>query len=268
MSRIDENGFLEGRICDWITEHRDQHVAVFTAIRTLNRECHCFMDGRAIDATSELHATTIVLFARLMELFQGVFIRVEHGMTSVSSVVFRAYLEAYFYLMAIRTDPTFLKEYLDQLHIARKGLVNRIRHSNSTSLTALREVLDETLAHEISETIREQNIKPLNIEDVARRAGCHDIYATAYAILSGAVHTTAWDLEAHLVYNEANKTIEGLQYGPSDAGTARFLGLAGMVMAEALETVSSIFNEDRSRLCTEFTSQFQAALGERPAQRE
>lgn len=267
MSRVDENGFLEGSICNWIAEHRDQHATVFTAIRTLNRECHRFMDGRAVDATSELHITTAVLFARLMELFQGVFIGVEHGMTSVSSVVFRAYLEAYFCLMAIRKDPTFLEEYLDQLHIARKGLVNRIRHSSSPSLTALREALDEPLAQDISETIREQNIKRLPIEDVARRAGCHDIYATAYVILSGAVHTTAWDLEAHLVYDEARKTIQGFQYGPSDASTARFLGLAGMVMAEALETISSIFNEDRAQLCTGFTSQFQAALGERPAQK-
>ena len=265
MSKIDANGFLEGSICNWIADHRDRHATVFTAIRELNQECHRFLDGRAVDVTSELHITTAVLFARLMELFQGMFIAVEHGMTSVSNVVFRAYLEAYFCLMAIHRDPTFLRQYLDQLHVARKRLVNRIRNSSSPSIAALQEALDDNLARDISQTIKEQDIKPLKIEDVARRAGLHDVYATAYTVLSGAVHTAAWDLESHLDYDDTKKAIQGFQYGPSDSNTEKLLGLAGLVMADALETISSIFNEDRAQLCSGFTSQFQAALGERPA---
>jgi hypothetical protein len=267
MSRIDENGFLEGKICNWIAEHRDRHAALFTTIRELNRECHRFLDGRGVDITSELHTTTVVLFVRLMELFQGMFIAVEHGMTSVSNIMSRAHLEAYFCLMAIHRDPTFLKQYLDQLHVSRKHLVNRIRNSNSPGLAALREAMDENLIRDISHTIQEQDIKQLKIEDVARRAGLHDVYATAYTILSGAVHTTAWDLESHLDYDDTEKAIRGFQYGPSDADTEKFLGLAGMVMADALETISSIFHEDRAQLCAGFTSQFQAALEEKPAQK-
>jgi len=260
MNRIDEDGFLEGRICSWIADHRAQHATLFTAIRELNRECHRFLDGRAVDVTSELHTTTAALCARLLELFQGLFIAVEHGMMSVGSIAFRAYLEAYFCLRAIHRDPTFLKQYLDQLHVSRKALVNRIRHSNTPELAALREALDEKLARDISETIKEQNIQRLKIEDVARRAGLHEVYATAYAVLSGAVHTTAWDLESHLDYDDTEKAIQGFKYGPSDSNTEKFLGLAGMVMADALETISSIFGEDRSQACMRFKSQFQSAL--------
>jgi hypothetical protein len=107
MSRTDENGFLNGSIANWIVGHRDQHAATFAAIRELNRECHRFLEGRESDITSELHTTATVLFMRLMELFQGVFIVVEHGMTSVSSIVFRAYIEAYIYLGRGR-DPSCL----------------------------------------------------------------------------------------------------------------------------------------------------------------
>lgn len=260
MNRIDENGFLEGRIYNWIAEHRDRYATLFTATRELNRECHRFLDGRAVDVTSELHTTTAVLFARLLELFQGLFIAVEHGMTSVASIVFRAYLEAYFCLMAIHRDPTFQKQYLDQLHVFRKQLVNRIRHSSAPSLAALRGALDENLAGGISETIREQNIQRLTTEDVARRAGLHSVYVTAYACLSGAVHTTAWDLESHLDYDDNEQAIRGFVYGPSDAETEKLLGLAGMEMAEALETISSIFGEDRAESCTRFKNQFQAVL--------
>jgi hypothetical protein len=107
-------------------------------------------------------------------------------------------------------------------------------------------------------------VKPLAVEDVAHRAGLDDIYATAYAILSGAVHTTAWNLESHLDYDETRKAIRGFQYGPSDVNTTKVLGLAGMCMAEALATISSIFGEDRAHLCAQFRDQFQAALEKKP----
>lgn len=249
MSRIDENGFLEGSICNWIADHRDRHATVFAAIRELNRECHRFIDGRAVDVTSKLHTTTAALFARMMELFQGLFIAIEHGMTSVGSIVFRTHLEAYFYLMAIHRDPTFLKQYLDQLHISRKGLVNRIRKSNSPCLAELREALDENLAQDISKTIKEQEIPTLNVREAARRADLYEVYATA------------WDIESHLDYDDTKKAIQGFQCGPSDSNTVKFLGLAGMAMADALETISSIFSEDLSQLCAKFKSQFRAALG-------
>lgn len=260
MCRIDENGFLEGRIYGWIADHRDRYAVLFTAIRELNQECHRFLDGRAVDVTSELHKTTSVLFARLMELFQGMFMAVEHGMMSVGRILFRAHLEAFFYLMAIYRDPTFLEQYLDQLHVYRKTLVNRICKSSAPSLAALREVLDENLALEIDKTVKEQGIRRLTAEDAARRADLHAVYATAYAVLSGAVHTTAWNLESHLDYDDEAQAIRGFKYGPSDSDTEKLLGLAAMGMAEALETISSIFGEDRSQLCMRFKNQFEAVL--------
>jgi hypothetical protein len=261
MPKVDEDGFLEGRIHNWITDRRNHHALLFTAIHELNRECHRFVDGRAVDKGSALHKTIAVLFARLMELFQGVFITVERGMMSVSRIIFRAHLEAYFCLRAIDRDPTFLKQYLDQLHIHRKRLVNRIRKSAAPGLSSLKETLDENLALEIDKTIEEHQICPLTTEDAARRAGLHGVYATAYAALSGAVHTTAWDLESHLDYDDKEQAIKGFRYGPSDSDSKKLLALAGMQMADALGTVSSIFGEDRKQLCATFKNQFQEVLG-------
>lgn len=257
MHSMDENGFLEGRISQWMAADRDQHALVFQAIGELNRECHRFLDGRAVDITSDLQITTAALFARLMELFQGIFIAVEHGMISVGRIVSRSHLEAYFSLMAIHKDPTFLKQYMDQLHRDRRSLVNRIRASSDPDLTALRGALDDTLIAEINETIKNEHIKPLTTEDIARRAGVHAVYATAYAFLSGAVHTSGWDLESHVEYDDED-SIRKFTYGPSNTETDKLLALAGLLMTEALETVSSIFGEDRSECCATFKHRFQA----------
>lgn len=263
MTRIDENGFLEGSICHWVLDHRRRYATVFTAIRELNRECHRFIDGRGVDTNSELHKTTAVLFARMVELFQGVFTASEHGMTSVSNVVFRALLEAYFHLMAIHRDPTYLKQYLDQDQIFRKHLVNRIRNTNSPDLAALREAQDEDLVGDIEQTIKDNDIKKIQIEQVAVKAGRHNVYAVAFPILSGASHSSAWDIESHLDYDDTKKAIQGFRYGPSDSNTVKNIGLASLVMAEALETISATFNEDRAKLCVRFKEQFHAALDER-----
>jgi|GEM_PF-1669056 len=260
MSTIDENGFLEGSIRNWMTGHQECHASLFAAIRELNRECYRFANGRERHCTSTLHTTATALFLRLMELLQGMSIVVEHGMVSVSNIVFRAYIETYFYLTAIQKDHTFLAQYLGQLHIYRKKLVNRIRNSSSLNIADLREEFDEALTRDIDATIRKQCIKQWSIEEVARIADLHDIYLTAYAILSGAVHAAPWDLESYLDYDEAGKTIRGFKYGPSDGETVRILGLAGMCMADALSAISAIHNEDRGQLCEQFRCQFQAAL--------
>lgn len=257
MSSIDENGFLDGRIVPWIAAHRNRHAALFAAVHALNQECHRFLDGRAVDVSSDLQITTVVLFARLMEFFQGLFITVEHGMVSVSRTVFRAHLEAYFHLIAIHRDSTFLGKYLDQLHLNRRTLVNRIRNSGDPHLASLRKAMEEALVQEISDTIKAQNIQRLTTEEAARRANLHAVYATAYAYLSGAVHSAAWDLESHLDYDNEEQAIRRFVYGPSDSETEKLLKFAGIDMAEALETISSIFGEDRTQLCARFKSQFQ-----------
>ena len=54
---------------------------------------------------------------------------------------------------------------------------------------------------------KEQNIQRLSTETAAQRANRHAVYATAYAYLSGAVHTTAWELESQFDYDDAEQAI-------------------------------------------------------------
>jgi hypothetical protein len=264
MCTFDENGFLEGRIEKWIADHRERNAALFSSGRRLNRECHRFLDARAVDPRSDLQVTTSVLFARMMELYQGIFIVIEQGMMAAGRILFRAHLEAFFYFAAIHKDPGFLKEYLNQFHIHRKALVNRIRNCNAPGIDEIRERLNDDLISEIEETIEEEGIRRVTTEEAARRAGLHSIYVTAYALLSGAVHTTTLDLESHLDYNEQEKSIRQFKYGPSDDETRRVICLAGMVMVEALENISRTFGEDRDKVCGEMKNMFQDMLNKAP----
>jgi len=256
MSVVDENGFLSGQIEAWILRHRADHADLLTLAETLNRECHAFLNGCTVTISDTKQLTSIVLFARLMELYQAVLLIVDRGSRSGTRVLFRAFLEAFFHFAAIHNDSSYLDEYLDQFEHERKSLINRIRYTSDPALEDFRQPIDDTLIAEIQNI----DVRRVNIEEVARRGDCHNIYVTAYALLSRSVHSSAADLEAHLALDVESKTIKGFRYGPTDEETARTVGLAGVTLAEALREISKDFAEDRTEICERFVASFKSFL--------
>lgn len=256
MTLLDENGFLGGRVTAWIEKHRATHKELLALAEELNRECHAFLDGRTVNISDPKILTSIVLFARMMELYQAVLLIVNRGARSGARVIFRAFLEAFFHFAAIHKDFAYLDEYLDQFAHERRALINRIRNTSDPALEHLRRPIDAALVAEI------QNIESrrVNIEEVARRGECHSIYVTAYALLSGSVHSSVGDLETHLALDQERGNIIGFRYGPTDEETVRTVGLSGITLADALGVISRDFDEDRSALCEGFLVSFKAIL--------
>lgn len=259
MTLYDENGFLGGRIIDWIHQHRENMKSVLELAQQLNRESHAFIDGRTVTVSDSYKLTTVVLFVRLLELYQGVLLNVDRGMRAPTRIMFRAFLEGFFHFAAIHKDPAYLNDYLDQFECQRKKLVNRIRHTTDPALEGLRQPIGPELVEEIGKI----DVRQVNIEEVAQRGGCHNIYVTAYAMLSRAVHSSAADLEAHLEYDTKEQRVVGFRYGPTDEETLRTVCLAGMTMAEILKDVSNDFAEDRKERCDALRDSFQSLLPNR-----
>lgn len=256
MSLLDENGFLGGRIADWMQRHRHSNQNLLALAQSVNRECHLFLNGRSVRVSEPKALTSVVLFARMMELYQGVLVVVDRGSRATTRIVFRAFLEAFFHFAALHRDSAYLDEYLDQFQLDRKSLINRIRNTNDPTLQNLREPINEALIAEIAGI----DVRSVKIEEVARRGGCHNIYVTAYALLSRSVHSSAADLEAHLQLDPTSGDVVGFRYGPTDEETARTVGLAGMTMAEALDEISKDFAENRTEMCAQFITDFKALL--------
>jgi hypothetical protein len=256
MNVIDENGFLAGKIEAWASQHRAHYDELFSLCENLNRACHQFLDDHSVGTFDSKQLTTMVLFVRLLELYQGVMVHVSRGLRSPSRIVFRSFLEAYFHFEAIQGDPDYLSDYLNQFEVERKSLVNRIRRTTDASFANLRKPIDAELIAEI-EAIKFQRI---TIEEVAKRGGRYAIYATAYALLSRSVHSSAGDLEDHLALDGESKEIVGFRYGPSDAETVRTLGLAGITLTEVLEQIGRSFGENVSPAVEPFKQSFEAVL--------
>ena len=153
-----------------------------------------------------------------------------------------------------------MDEYLNQFQINRRSLSNGIRNSNSPELEKLREAITDDLVENIRQGIEEGEVKKITVKESAERAGLIAVYRTAYAVLSGAVHTSASDLESHVSYNESIDEIEAFVYGPSQKEVARSICLGGLWVAEALKVVSKNFNENRDEICASHAEAFQALL--------
>jgi hypothetical protein len=256
MNFIDADGFLKGGIEEWEDSHRAGNQELFSLAETLNRECHCFLERHPFGTFESHQITTMVLFVRLLELFQGIVLQVSRGLRAPSRILFRAFLEAYFHFEAIHNDPDYLLEFLDQFELERKRLIKRIHKTTDDALEDLRRPIDATLIADI-ESIKVPNI---TVEEVAKRAKRHSMYVTAYAILSRSVHSSAGDLEDHLALDDKSKAIVGFRYGPTELETVRTIGLAGLTLAEVLEQMGKDFDDDVSSVTMQLNSSFASFL--------
>jgi hypothetical protein len=82
MPTFDENGFLDGRIQFWVESQRVSHRKLIERAQELNRDCHRFLDGRALSPGNGKQIATSLLFARLLELYQSIILVSERGMAA------------------------------------------------------------------------------------------------------------------------------------------------------------------------------------------
>jgi hypothetical protein len=226
LSTFDENGFLSGRIHSWIDSHRAAHKDIMDRAQELNRDCHSFLDGRAIDLGNGKQIATSLLFARSLELYQSIIVVSERGMAAATRILLRAFIEANFHFFALQRDPTYSEDYLDQFLIQKRKLLQRIRLSKSSQMESLRQAATDQLLQETEKAITNAEARNISTEEVAKRAQMHDIYLTAYAVLSHAVHTGVSDIDHYIRINHATNETEGFKYGPSEVESVERFALA------------------------------------------
>ena len=243
MPVLDEDGFLQGSVDNWVRKHRASYQAFVSDAETLNRICHGFLSGRSIALDNPRQLVVSVLFVRMMELYQSVLLLTFRGMRSASAVSFRALIEAYFHFEAIRDDEWYLDEFLDQFHVDRYRLASGIAKSESEGLAELREYFTTDRIEAAKRDKEAAGAKKITTETAAKRGGNEGIYRTVYALLSAEVHTSARSLESHLVWDDESQSISGFRYGPDECNYAKQVGLSIVLLSNAFEEVCRVFEE-------------------------
>ena len=249
MKDFEENSFLGESIKAWKKKNEKKHKALFDCVKKLNIDCHKFLDNHSQKLDDHKKIVSFVLFIRILELFQGLVIVAKHGIKSSNHITFRAFIEACFQFLAIQKDKDYLDQYVDQFQLIRKKLYHKVHSTDSGVLDKIRIELDEDTKKDIYEKIKKLGVKPISVEEVAKKAGSHDIYLVVYTILSLETHSHIQTLDRFVEIDDTTQDILGFKYGPSDIDIIKNLSLSGLWLAEILNDIAKLLNVDIDEIC-------------------
>jgi hypothetical protein len=245
MAPYHSNGFIGKEINAWICETRKNHHTLFEIAEKINRECYNAIDNVTIDTNNLRKALVACLFARCMELFQGVYILVLHGMFPSSNILLRALMEAVFVLCAVIKSDEALEAYVlagehERLKITRKLLADKNSPLSAEELDTLKKVeCDLTLQN------KQLAAKRHSTEEYAKKADLHSWYLTAYAKTSWAVHTTIRDMDQYLVFDEKEK-LKSIKFIPTDEQSETVLATSCDILLISFKEFLNLFEKDAS----------------------
>jgi hypothetical protein len=182
-----------------------------------------------------------VLFTRTLANVASTVLVVEHGYDVQGRALLRAAMESLFSLVAIEKDPEQAKKFVVADELERKRMLNKSRAWSAPALKAQAQqsATDDKL-EEIEKAIEATGAKSISTESMAKTAGLHDWYLTAYAVFSASVHSNVRDLQRHLVLTEHNE-IEEIRNEPIIEELDRLLLIASEILLKGLESLDVVF---------------------------
>ena len=203
------------------------------------------------------HLLVMALFARTVSNTSAAMLVVEHGYEVQCKTLLRTALESMFALAAIARDPSMAETFAQagERELKRRVFKSRLWSQNLRSPLASR-FNSETFkkAEDIAKSTKAKNI---STEEMAKVAGLHDWYLTAYTIFSDAVHGNVHDLEQQFVRSEDGEEIEGVRSGAIVDDLHGLYLCASEILLKGLEAMDDVFQVD--------TGEFRARMMERLA---
>jgi hypothetical protein len=194
-------GFLSPAVIAVAKLIRNRYAPWIAAFARANRYGVELQHSIQVDGGNRQHVLAACLFARTLSNAQAAVILLGRGMEPQTRAMLRTTLESLFALAAVVTDPALADRFTFAHHIEQRRMFFGAREWTSPELKerAAAAATDDKLK-EIEAHISETEAKKISAEALAKAAGLHEWYLTAYGLLSWAVHSTVGDLERHVVY--------------------------------------------------------------------
>ena len=211
---FDEDGFLTERRGRLEVSIRGAREPLFARAHQINRDCHRMVFSADVHNQDPREMLVAVSFIRALEHYQAAILLLSAGLVAPAKVAIRATLEAVFTTRSIARDEATLKAFILNDLLQRRKLIRKAQQHEHTNLLELRGALTEEFVRRLETETQISGVKHQTTEELARLAGMHDWYTTAYAMLSQATHTAVRELECYLSF-DADDTVRSVQYAPS-----------------------------------------------------
>ncbi len=236
----------QGYLSDDMPEIRRIVEGLFQAEFALSLEvsalAHLMLRDEFIDAGDLQQTLCACLLMRILEGHQAMHILCGNGITVSSNVLLRSNVEALIILKYISLDKRNLRQYVGTEQLQRRRMLNVILNDPSGAYSErLRKGITKEMLDEIDRSITELGASEINIEELSKRVGLHQIYQTAYRVLSYDVHILPKSLERYLVLNDEHDIV-AMDFTPKNADIPVVLGQSTAALLNAIDCLSTLLD--------------------------
>lgn len=186
----------------------------------------------------------LVLLVRLIEIVESIFILSAYGVRQELKTLFRVFLDAYFLIANVCSDPQFLQVYFRTDEPNRLKLLNAAARHDHKLFEKVNQYATEEVRTELEQKIKQEKILAFNSYLYAEKVGCSHLYDSMYRLTSSSVHTTPRCLEEYVEADAQGNITRILHKG--DIGTVHqmFYDTTWFLLI-ALNAVSQVFHSTR-----------------------
>ena len=214
---IDKNGFLDDDINTWIEKHRIENKSLFDLCIEINQIAQTQLYKLDVHSKEVQEILLCLLFIKSLSSFQGSILLIERGMLTEARVILRTLLEILYRIGAISKNKEIAVAYVQADERNRRKFLNKFKLLSDSVKEAHGNPELDDLLNTLNQNIDEKDIKELQTQWFAHKAGLDDNYNTAYSLFSSSVHANVRDLE-ELVIADDEGNIKEILSGPDVTG--------------------------------------------------
>ena len=182
----------------------------------------------------------LVMLVRLVEVAESIFILAAHGIRQELHSLFRIFLDAYFLLANVFSDPGFVPVYFRTDAHARLKLMRAASRRDDELFKELNDYATAEVRDELDRKIKQERIEAFNSFVFAHRVGCENIYDSMYRLCSSSVHSSPRCLEEY-VDTDADGNIVAIIHSGDNESIHRVLYDTQYFLMKALRGVHEVF---------------------------
>lgn len=214
--KIEGDGFLSETGQKKAQQIVTRNTGIFRSLECVISELRSFASSQEVHEqdTDEDRQKIIalVLVARVLEISEAALLVMKNGMSNDANTMFRVFLDAYFILVNVCSDASFVTNYFKTDEPARLKLLNSAKKHDSELFRRINEYGSEVLKSALQKNIEEGNIQTFNSYAYAENIGCSEIYDSMYRIASASLHTTPRSIEKYVNEDEAGTILSIKDY--------------------------------------------------------
>lgn len=226
-------------------------IAIYAEIESRARQ---LQHNRLFPIDSSQHLLVMALFARTVSNTSAAILVLEHGYNVQCKTLLRTALESMFALAAIAKNPSMAESFAQSGDRETKRKVFKSRLWSESLRAPLASRFSSETFKKAEDIAKSKKAKIISTEEMAKMAGLHDWYLTAYTIFSDSVHGNIHDLEQQFVRSEDGEKIEGVRSGAIVDDLHGLYLCTSEVLLKGLEAMDNVFQLD--------TGEFRAGMME------